>query len=333
VVGVTFRLWSDPVCARGRGCCSPETIRAARLSAHRLGLPHLTVDVQDLFQDRVVAGFIREYGAARTPNPCVRCNADLRFAMLAAVADRLGIYWIATGHYARMEHEPPRLLRGRDPVKDQSYVLAQVEPALLRRTLFPLGEMDKSTSRRLACEAGLPVHDAPESQEICFIPDNDYRRFLRERLGEREGPIIGPQGEVLGRHGGLFNYTIGQRKGLGSSKGGAALYVTALRPADNTVIVGPLEALSIQTVRVVGLVRHRPHLPPEALAQMRSSGKPVRVSVRDEGDGLELTMQQPASSVAPGQAAVVYEGDEVLAAGTIGSTEPEDPRSEPCGIV
>jgi tRNA-uridine 2-sulfurtransferase len=319
VVGVTFRLWSDPVCARGQGCCSPETIRAARHSAHALGLPHLTVDIQRVFVERVVDGFVREYGDARTPNPCVRCNADVRFAMLASTADILGIHWIATGHYARLLHEPTRLLRGRDLSKDQSYVLAQVPSALLDRTLFPLGDLDKSTSRRLAREAGLPVHDAPESQEICFIPDNDYRRFLRERLGEREGPILGPHDEVLGRHGGLFNYTIGQRKGLGGFRHGV-LYVTGLRPSDQAVLTGPAEALRVNTVRVAGLVRHRKHLPPEAHAQLRSSGRAVPVAIRDEGEELELTTLEETSSVAPGQTAVLYAGEEVLAAGTIHST-------------
>ena len=257
VVGVTFRLWADPVCARGRTCCSPETIRAARESAHRLGLPHLTIDIGHLFRERVVEGFVREYSLARTPNPCVRCNADLRFEMLALAADRLGIR--SDRHRAL---RPP----GRDAAedcgvavdraKDQSYVLAQVPPGLLERTLFPLGAMDKETSRRRAREAGLTVHDAPESQEICFIPDDDYRRFLRERLGERPGNIVGLDGTVLGRHDGLYNFTIGQRKGLGVAAS-EPLYVTRLRFEDDSVVVGPRPMLRVRHVLVDRLVRHQ----------------------------------------------------------------------------
>jgi tRNA-uridine 2-sulfurtransferase len=318
VVGVTFRLWSDPVCERGRTCCSPETIRAARQSAHLLGVPHLTVNIADAFRDHVVSGFVAEYAAARTPNPCVRCNADVRFAMLASVADRLRIHWISTGHYARIARSPTRLLRGVERAKDQSYVLAEVPPELLERTLFPMGDLDKATSRRLAREAGLPVHDAPESQEICFIPDNDYRRFLRERLGEREGPIIGPEGEI-GRHRGLFNYTVGQRKGLGASSRGAR-YVTGLRPEDDAVLVGHREDLRVGNVRVVRLVRHRSEMPRSGEIQLRSSGSPVPVRVSDEGQALEITILAEATGVSPGQTAVLYKGDEVVAAGTIAST-------------
>ena len=319
VVGATFRLWTDPVCARGRTCCSPETIRAARGSAHRLGLPHLTIDIGPLFRERVVEDFVREYSLARTPNPCVRCNADLRFEMLAAVADRLGIHWIATGHYARLEGTPPRLQRGADRVKDQSYVLAQVPPSLLARTLFPIGAMNKETSRGRARDAGLSVHDAPESQEICFIPDDDYRRFLRERLGERPGRIVGLDGTVLGRHDGLYNFTIGQRKGLGVAST-EPLYVTRLRTEDGSVVVGPGPMLRVRHVLVDRLVRHRADLPARGMLQIRSSGEAIPAEFRDEGHRVFVTLAGGARGVAPGQAAVLYDGECVILAGTIAST-------------
>jgi tRNA-specific 2-thiouridylase len=319
VVGVTFRLWTDPVCARGRTCCSPETIRAARDSAHRLGLPHLTIDIGALFRERVVEDFVREYSLARTPNPCVRCNADLRFEMLAAVADRLGIHWIATGHYARLEGTPPRLQRGADRAKDQSYVLAQVTPSLLERTLFPIGAMNKETSRRHAREAGLSVHDAPESQEICFIPDDDYRRFLRERLGERPGRIVGADGTVLGDHKGSYNFTVGQRKGLGVASG-VPLYVTRLRAEDGSVVVGPGAMLRVREVLVDRLVRHQAHVPTRGTVQLRSSGEAIPAEFRDDGHRVLITPAGDARGVAPGQAAVLYDGECVILAGTIAST-------------
>jgi tRNA-uridine 2-sulfurtransferase len=319
VVGVTFRLWADPACARGRTCCSPETIRAARESAHLLGLPHLTIDIGSLFRERVVEDFVREYSLARTPNPCVRCNADLRFEMLAAAADRLGIHWVATGHYARLEGTPRRLRRGADRAKDQSYVLAQVAPSLLERTLFPLGAMNKELSRRRARAAGLPVHDAPESQEICFIPDDDYRRFLRERLGVRPGHIVGLDGTVLGRHEGLYNFTIGQRKGLGVPSR-EPLYVTRLRAEDGSVVVGPGTMLRVRHVLVDRLVRHRADTPARGTVQLRSSGEAIPAEFRDEGHHVFVTLAGDARGVAPGQTAVLYSGERVILAGTIAST-------------
>lgn len=319
VVGVTFRLWSDPVCATGRTCCSPETIMAARRLAHRLGIPHLTVDLSGAFFEEVVEHFIGEYAAARTPNPCVRCNAALRFAELARLADRLGLAWIATGHYARSG--PEGLRRGLDPVKDQSYVLSRVEPALLRRARFPLGELHKAQTRELARAAGLEVHDSPESQEICFIPDDDYRRFLKERLGERPGSLVTEEGRVVGTHRGLYNFTVGQRRGLGVP-GPEPFYVVALAPDREEVVVGPGIAADVHRVVVRDLVRHVDQLPSQAEAQLRSMGGPVRASVSDASEEVRLELHQAARGIAPGQTAVLYEGDRVLAAGVIAATLP-----------
>jgi tRNA-specific 2-thiouridylase len=327
VVGATFRLWSDPVCATGRTCCSPQAIQDARALAHGLGIPHFTVDLSDRFFEEVVQHFISEYAAARTPNPCVRCNAALRFQELRALADRLGLAWIATGHYARQEKaagsDPEgagrRLRRARDSAKDQSYVLAQVAPHLLSGARFPLGGLSKPETRARAREAGLAVHDSPESQEICFVPDDDYRRFLRERLGERPGRLVTAQGEILGEHRGLYNFTVGQRKGLGLG-GPRPYYVVALRPDTAQVVVGTSEEARTTALRVVDLVRHQPHLPAQGEAQLRSSGAAVPAAIEDRGECLILRLSEPVRGVAPGQAAVLYDGDEVLAAGVISET-------------
>ena len=321
VVGVTFRLWSDPVCATGRSCCSPEAILAARRAAHALGLPHLTVDLSERFCAEVVDYFVDEYRQARTPNPCVRCNAVLRFSALTAVADRLGLAYIATGHYARLTGEPPQLTRGADAHKDQSYVLAQVPPALLARARFPLGHLDKSETRALAKQAGLEVHDSPDSQEICFIPDDDYRRFLRVRLESNPGDIVDVEGRIRGQHAGLYNFTIGQRRGLGIS-GPHPLYVVALRSEERQVVVGPAEGTDVHEVCVGGVVRHGADPAPwqSLTAQVRSTGGAVEVKCRVEGDCLVLHLGAAVRGVAPGQTAVVYAGDRVVLAGTICDT-------------
>jgi tRNA-specific 2-thiouridylase len=323
VVGVTFRLWSDSVHGRGNTCCSPATVRRARRVAHDLAVPHLTVDLGHAFYRGVVEYFVAEYAGGHTPNPCARCNAGLRFHELASLADRLGVERVATGHYARAEGDPPRLLRGVDRSKDQSYVLAGVAPALLSRVVFPLGGLTKSEVRRAARDAGLEPRGYRESQEICFIPDDDYRRFLRERLGETPGSIVGADGTVLGRHRGLFNYTIGQRKGLGIAAA-EPVYVVALRPQRNELVVGVACDLAVQGIVVSDVVRHAGSLPADAEAQLRSMGATVPVAVIDEGDTVRLEPREAAGGVAPGQVAVLYEGDLVLAAGTIACTWGEE---------
>ncbi len=317
VVGVTFRFWSDPVCGVGGGCCSPESILTARRVAHRLGIPHLTIDLSHPFYREVVEYFVGEYGEGRTPNPCVRCNGRLRFAELARLADRLGLGWIATGHYASMQGYPPRLRRGDDPSKDQAYVLAAVPPSLLRRARFPLAEMDKETVRRLAAKAGLESHDAEESQDICFIPDGDHGRFLRERLGVRAGAVVDAAGRTLGRHPGTYNFTVGQRKGLGISDT-EPLYVTAIDPRGGVVTVGRRGDLAVDTVRVRDVVVHTDRMPSEGRVQLRSSGRAVETAVETRDGGLVLHMRETVEGVAPGQTAVLFDADgTVLAGGTI----------------
>jgi tRNA-specific 2-thiouridylase len=319
VVGVTFRLWSDPVCATGRTCCSPQAIQDARGLAHRLGIPHLTIDLSERFYREVVEYFVEEYSVARTPNPCVRCNAALRFEELSSLAERLGLAWTATGHYARLKQPGGRLLRGLDSRKDQSYVLSRVPPELLTHVRFPLGDMTKPEARALARRAGLAVHDSPESQEICFVPDDDYRRFLRERLGDRPGELVTGKGDIVGQHRGLYNFTVGQRKGLGLS-GPHPYYVVALRAEEDRVVVGSREEVEVGSLRVQDLVRHQAVLPATGEAQLRSTGGVVAARIEDRGPDLVLQLDQTVRGVAPGQTAVIYEAERVLAAGTIVQT-------------
>jgi tRNA-uridine 2-sulfurtransferase len=284
-----------------------------------MGIPHLTVDLSGAFFGEVVQHFIDEYEAARTPNPCVRCNSSLRFSELAALADRLGLAWIATGHYARVLEGEGRLRRGRDARKDQSYVLAQVDPFLISRTLLPLGELTKDVTRALAREAGLDVHDRAESQEICFIPDDDYRRFLRERLGDRPGRLVTEGGLVVGEHRGHYNFTVGQRKGLGVS-GPQPYYVLAL--ADRDVVVGPAEAADVRRIWVEGVIWHSPVRPDRGAAQLRSTGRAVGAWARMEThDRLLLVLDEAERGVAPGQTAVLYQDDLVVAAGVVSRTD------------
>ncbi len=318
-VGVTFRLWSDPSCSVGAGCCSPETVLRARRVAHALGMPHVTVDLTDDFHRTVVDDFVKEYAAARTPNPCVACNYMLRFSALVELSDRLGIDRVATGHYALLLGTPRRLHRAADPAKDQAYVLARVAPELLERVEFPLGAFSKPEVRQLAKAAGLEVHDAEESQEICFIPDDDYRRFLSERLGVARGPIIDREGRHLGTHEGAYRFTIGQRKGLGLAMGDP-VYVSDIR-AGGVVVVGPREDLLVDEVVLRDVVWQSAVEDEEDLtAQLRSSGLTVPAHLEHTASGLILRLKSAVVGVARGQTGVVFEGDRVVLAGVIHRT-------------
>jgi tRNA-uridine 2-sulfurtransferase len=321
VVGITLTFWNDPGVADERSCCSPENVQRARRVAHSLGIPHVSVEARDIFYEDVVRYFVSEYAAGRTPNPCAKCNSRVRLGLLTHVAARLGLERVATGHYARLVGTPPRLARGVDGAKDQSYVLAEVDPETLEHLVFPLGEMRKPDVRRVAAEEGLEGHSAPESQEICFVPDDDHHRFLRERLGALPGDIVDTSGKVLARHEGTYNYTIGQRKGLGIAAA-EPLYVVALDAENRRVVVGPATEGRVGGVQASGLVWHRGLGAGPFGVQVRSSGAslPVVAVALDE-DTMALSLAEPVSGVAPGQTAVLYDGDHVVAAGTITQTE------------
>ncbi|MCL5735650.1 MAG: tRNA 2-thiouridine(34) synthase MnmA [Actinobacteria bacterium] len=324
VAGITLSLWHDSGPAGQTSCCSPETVRRARRTAHSLGVPHFTVDASDVFHERVVSYFVDEYAAGRTPNPCAKCNALVRFGTMLDVADSLGLSQVATGHYAQFEGQSRILARGADAVKDQSYVLAEVSPDMLRRVVFPLGDMTKSEVRRLAAEAGLEGHAAPESQEICFVTDDDHRHFLRERLGDRSGPIVDAAGNKLGEHLGTYNYTIGQRRGIGIPSE-RALYVAGINAERSEVVVGEEDELEISRIVLRGLTWHQPPPAGALMVQIRSSGVPVVGRLVDCSpaadeigvDTLTVELDEPARAVAAGQTAVVYRHRDVVCAGTI----------------
>jgi tRNA-specific 2-thiouridylase len=254
-VGVTLRLWLDPDGPDAeRACCSPESVIAARETCHALGLPHVTLDLREEFRRAVVAPFIRGFARGETPNPCIRCNGGFRFAELLAFARRAGADRLATGHYARTAEHDGRLLlaRAADPAKDQSYMLAQVDPKHLDRLWFPLGEQSKDETRAEAAAAGLSVARRADSQEACFLAGDDYRTFLeRHGFAPRDGAVVDETGRELGRHDGYWRFTPGQRKGVGVATG-APVYALRADAATNTVVVGPRASLAQTQVRARG---------------------------------------------------------------------------------
>lgn len=319
-VGVTLRLWTDPAGPSGeRVCCSPSAVVAARELCHRLGVPHVTLDLRESFRRAVVAPFVSGYAAGETPNPCIRCNGSFRFAALLAFARRVGASRLATGHYARLREHHGRLLlaRAADRDKDQSYMLARLDPRLLERLWFPLGEQTKEETRARAAAEGLAAARRPESQEACFLAGGDYRDFLaRHGLGEQEGPVVDESGAELGRHSGFWRFTPGQRRGLGVSAG-ERLYALATEPRTNTVVVGSRASLARTRV---GVSRGRLYVPVQRVeAKLRYRSPSAPASVETAGRGFRLLLDSPAYGVARGQAAVLYEEDAVVGAGLISS--------------
>ncbi len=326
VVGITMRLWTeerDDLPETNRSCCGVEAVEDAQWVAHKLGIPYYLLNFEQSFQTNVVDYFTDEYLRGRTPNPCLACNQYVKFAPLMDRALALGADYLATGHYARVVERDHgfSLLRAVDAGKDQSYFLYTLGQAELQRVLMPVGSYTKAEIRALAKELDLPVADKPDSQEICFIPDNDYRRFVTERVHAPAGDIVDLEGEVLGAHRGLTHYTVGQRHGLGLGLP-QRLYVTRLDPARNRVVVGPEDALYGSEARVddVHFVRELPGgFPWEVHAKIRhrSGESPARVSL-DE-DGYRVTFDTPQRALTPGQAVVFYSSDEVLGGARIAS--------------
>ena len=316
-IGVTLRLWLDPEGPdTERACCSPESVIAARETCHRLGVPHVTLDLREEFRRAVIAPFVRGYARGETPNPCTRCNGGFRFAELLAFARRAGAERLATGHYARVVERDGRLLlaRGLDPGKDQSYMLAALAPRRLARVSFPLGEQDKEAIRAEAERAGLAAAHKPESQEACFLAGDDYRAFLgRHGLAPRKGAIVAEDGSELGSHDGFWRFTPGQRRGLGVAAA-EPLYVLGTRPSANAVVVGSRASLARSRVTVRGRLYVEAERV-EAKLRYRSPAVPARVEPTARGFRLELA--EPAYGVAAGQAAVLYDGDTVVGYGLI----------------
>ncbi|HXZ58427.1 MAG TPA: tRNA 2-thiouridine(34) synthase MnmA [Gaiellaceae bacterium] len=320
-IGVTLRLWLDPQGPDAeRACCSPEAVLAARATCHARGLPHVTLDLREEFRRAVVGPFIRGYAAGQTPNPCIRCNGSFRFAELLDFAARAGAERLATGHYARIVRHRDRLLlaRATDPGKDQSYMLGRLDPRLLERIWFPLGEQTKEETRAEAARAGLAAAGRSESQEACFLAGGDYRDFLaRHGLEPSDGPVVDEEGRELGRHGGFWRFTAGQRRGLGVAAG-EPLYALRADPGTNTVVAGPRRALAITEVEARG----RLYVPARRVeAKLRHRSPAIAAQTIETDHGFRLLLDEPAYGVAPGQAAVLYEDGVVVGAGTIGGRE------------
>ena len=316
-VGVTLRLWQDPAGPSAeRACCSPAAVAAARATCHELGLPHVTLDLREGFRTSIVQPFVAAYEAGETPNPCTACNGSFRFDALLGFAARAGADCLWTGHYARIVERDGRRLVARafDAAKDQSYMLSTVAPGVLDRVGFPLGEQSKEETRAEAARAGLAAAARKESQEACFLAGDDYRSFLeRQGVRWRAGTIRDVRGRALGRHGGHWRFTPGQRRGLGVAAG-RPLYVVRTEPSSNTVVVGPREALATSRVMAKG----RLYVPVElAQAKLRYRSPAVPASVEAMADGFSLELSEPVAGVARGQVAALYDGDAVVGAGVI----------------
>jgi tRNA-uridine 2-sulfurtransferase len=316
-VGVTLRLWVDPAGPEGeRACCSPASVVAARETCHALGLPHVTLDLREEFRASVVRPFVDGYGAGLTPNPCMRCNGAFRFDVLVAFAQRAGAAVLWTGHYARVVERSGRRLiaRGVDSAKDQSYMLATVDPGLLDRIGFPLGAQTKADTRSEATAAGLAAASRRESQEACFLAGGDYRSFLeRQGLADEPGPIVDEAGRTLGRHDGVWRFTPGQRRGIGIAAR-SPLYALRVEPETATVVVGPRSGLARSRVVAEG----RLYVPVRrALAKLRYRSAAVPADVEATAEGFVVHLHEPVDGVAPGQVAVLYERDAVVGAGVI----------------
>jgi tRNA-uridine 2-sulfurtransferase len=327
VVGVTMKTFCySETPAHGKTCCGLDGIMDAKRVAASLGVAHYVFDVEEDFTRDVIDDFVSEYARGRTPNPCVRCNSNTKFRDLLMRGRALGCDRIATGHYVRIEHghRGSALLRGLDEAKDQSYFLWGLPPSILPRLLFPVGELTKDEVRARARALELVTADKPESQEICFVPTGDYRDLLTRRLGTvhpalEPGPLVRPDGSVLGEHGGYAGFTVGQRKGLG---GGFSepMFVLEIRPETREVVVGPREELfrNVVSISELNWLSEPPAVGAAVQAQLRYRARPASAVVESmEGGAATLALEEPRAAITPGQSAVVFDGDRVLGGGRI----------------
>ena len=324
VVGVTMQLWCEerhgvPSSPRPT-CCSIRDIEDARRVCHLLDIPFYVVNVETEFQTRVVDYFCQEYAHGRTPNPCIACNERVKFDLLLHRVLSMGAGYLATGHYARIVNSDGefRLLKGIDPTSDQSYFLYTLGQKELCRLLFPVGGHFKTEVRRMAAERGLAVSEKPKSQDLCFVPDGNYEEFIEARISSVPGEIVDEGGEVLGKHRGIAFYTVGQRTGLGVATG-RRLYVQSIDADSNLVVVGPDDKLFVSSLRARGLkfVCNGPRQPVAITAKIRYKSPEARATLYPSEDGADVVFQEPQRAVAPGQAVVFYQGDEVLGGGVI----------------
>ena len=306
------------------GCCSLSSIEDAKMVAHKLDIPHYTFNLKDVFQKEVINNFVNEYSNGNTPNPCIVCNKEIKFKALLYKALQLGVDYIATGHYAKITKKDGRyqLKKAEDDYKDQTYMLYGFTQEQLKHTLMPLGNYTKDKIREIAKELNFSVHNKPDSQEICFVPDNDYTRFLKDNYTEigKKGPIIDTEGNKLGEHDGLFNYTIGQRRGLGISAP-HPLYVKELDEKQNAVIVGKDEdiffkGLIAEDINLISLSKI--NKPIDIEVKIRYNSPEVKAKLIPVTDNkFKVLFDKKQRAVTPGQSAVFYKGDLVIGGGII----------------
>jgi tRNA-specific 2-thiouridylase len=343
VIGVTLNVWPEQAVdesTRTKACCGISAVDDARRVADLLDIPYYVLNFRELFREHVIADFVREYTRGRTPNPCVRCNQHVKFRPVLQRAAALEAEYVATGHYVRRDQDPVtgryRLRKAVDTSKDQSYVLFPMTQDELARTLFPLGDLPKAETRRLAREFGLPVADKAESMEICFIPDNKYARYVEARApaAARPGPIVDSQGRYLGEHPGIIYFTVGQRKGLGLTCP-EPRFVIDIDPERNAIVVGSdsdllSQGLIAEDLNLVALPALEAPVRCRARIRYRMQEAPAVVEpVPEAGEGVvRVTFDKPQRAITPGQAVVFYAGDVVLAGATIVSSLP-DPVAVP----
>lgn len=338
VVGLTMQLWNQRRLPELQGdrpaqhrCCSLDDVYDAKRVAQHLNFPHYVVNFEEQFEQRVVRPFVEQYLAGRTPIACTNCNTDVKFEPLLRMARQIGAERLATGHYARIRRDEQtgryQLLRARDECKDQSYFLWGLTQEQLSRSEFPLGELTKEEVRALARQVNLPVAEKPESMELCFVPNGNYVQFIHaysresgKPVNDQEGDIVTEDGTVIGRHTGVHNYTIGQRKGLGFTTG-KPIYVRAIDPEQNRIVVGEDDALrsaSLEVEAVNWISIEEPAAPIRAQVKIRHKHEPASAVVEAlPDDCARITFDQPQRAITPGQAAVIYDGDVVLAGGWI----------------
>ncbi|MFO0693334.1 MAG: tRNA 2-thiouridine(34) synthase MnmA [Polyangiales bacterium] len=324
VVGVTLHLWDADGSSKVGRCCAPEDREDARRSCDALGIPHYVIDEREAFLEHVVEPFLDEYRRGRTPIPCVHCNRTVKLVKLVGIAEQLGCTHVATGHYARLEHDADglvHLLRGRDAGKDQSYFLFGLPQSTLARLVFPLGARDKVETRAEGRRLGVPNAEKPDSQELCFIPDGDVQGFVRSRRGPgREGRILDAEGRELGRHEDVSAFTVGQRRGLPLGGGhGSPRYVLRIVPDTHDVVVGEADALGSPELEAehAHWTARRPERPFRGEVRIRYRHAAAPALVEPTERGFRVRFDAPQRAITPGQAAVVYVGDEVVGGGYI----------------
>jgi len=320
VIGVTMQIWPPDKQAFG-GCCGLEAVEDAKRVAYKLGTPHYVMNLRDIFAQRVIADFCREYSLGRTPNPCIRCNQYIKFDALLERIKELDADFMATGHYARIEHATNgyRLLKAVDLTKDQSYFLYTLGQRELQHLLLPIGNLRKVEVRKLAVKLGLSTATRRDSQDICFIPDNDYRSFIAKYIPLEPGDIIDTEGKVLGIHKGLAQYTVGQRQGLGLASG-ERLYVLRLDAASNRLVAGTQDQLLSNTLiasKLSWISGEAPKEPINITAKIRYKAPEVAAKLHHRDGVAEVNFHQPQKAITPGQAIVFYQGDAVLGGGII----------------